>query len=73
MAQSDSLHSRILSLASDSDLLHAYTGVRPWLLESPTVLKIGYDGRADSDALWHLHRTRLTNLFDCQAMPHTPQ
>ena len=36
------------------------------LLESPMVLKIGYDGRADSDALWHLHGTRLKNVWDVQ-------
>jgi exonuclease 3'-5' domain-containing protein 1 len=36
------------------------------LLESPRVLKIGYDGRGDSDALWHLHNTRLQNLWDVQ-------
>jgi exonuclease 3'-5' domain-containing protein 1 len=36
------------------------------LLESTRVLKIGFDGRADSDALWHLHSTRLKNLWDVQ-------
>jgi exonuclease 3'-5' domain-containing protein 1 len=36
------------------------------LLESNTVLKVGYDGRADADALWHLHQTMLTNFYDVQ-------
>ena len=36
------------------------------LLESETVLKVGYDGRADADALWHLHQTMLTNFYDVQ-------
>ena len=36
------------------------------LLESKTVLKVGYDGRADADALWHLHKTMLTNFYDVQ-------
>jgi exonuclease 3'-5' domain-containing protein 1 len=36
------------------------------LLESPSVLKIGYDGRADSDALFHLHQTRMANFYDLQ-------
>ena len=36
------------------------------LLESNTVLKVGYDGRADADALWHLHKTMLTNFYDVQ-------
>lgn len=36
------------------------------LLESRSVMKIGYDGRADSDALFHLHKTRMTNMYDLQ-------
>eukprot|EP00854_Cymbomonas_tetramitiformis_P031163 gene31163-39113_t len=36
------------------------------LLESPSVMKVGYDGRADSDALFHLHNTRMTNFYDLQ-------
>lgn len=36
------------------------------LLESKTVLKVGYDGRADADALWHLHKTKLANFYDVQ-------
>ena len=36
------------------------------LLECETVLKVGYDGRADADALWHLHQTMLTNFYDVQ-------
>ena len=30
------------------------------LLESKDVLKVGYDGRGDADALHHLHKTGLT-------------
>ncbi len=36
------------------------------LLESGDVLKVGYDGRADADALYHLHKTTLTNFYDVQ-------
>lgn len=36
------------------------------LLESENVLKVGYDGRADADALWHLHKTMLTIFYDVQ-------
>jgi exonuclease 3'-5' domain-containing protein 1 len=36
------------------------------LLESEAVLKVGYDGRADADALHHLHQTKLTNVYDVQ-------
>ena len=36
------------------------------LLESKDVLKVGYDGRADADALRHLHQTGLAPLYDVQ-------
>ena len=36
------------------------------LLESPDVRKITFDCRADSDALWHQFRVRLTNVLDVQ-------
>mmetsp|Transcript_83421 Transcript_83421/g.166553 ORF Transcript_83421/g.166553 Transcript_83421/m.166553 type:complete len:247 (-) Transcript_83421:144-884(-) len=38
------------------------------LLQSTSVLKLIFDGRADSDALYHLHKTRLTNVCDCQVL-----
>lgn len=38
------------------------------LLESEDVLKLIFDGRADSDALYHLHQTRLTNVYDLQVL-----
>ena len=37
------------------------------LLESEDVLAI-FDGRADGDALYHLHQTRLTNVYDLQVL-----
>ena len=36
------------------------------LLESKDVLKVGYDGRGDADALHHLHKTGLTPYYDVQ-------
>jgi exonuclease 3'-5' domain-containing protein 1 len=36
------------------------------LLESDAVVKICYDCRADSDALYHLHNTTPTKLWDVQ-------
>jgi exonuclease 3'-5' domain-containing protein 1 len=36
------------------------------LLESETVLKVVFDGRADADALYHLYQTRLCNAYDLQ-------
>ena len=36
------------------------------LLESPRVLKVGYDGRADADALFHLYKTKLEPFYDVQ-------
>ena len=38
------------------------------LLESPEVLKLIFDGRSDSDALFHLHGTRLTHVCDVQVL-----
>ncbi|KAL1500169.1 hypothetical protein AB1Y20_012838 [Prymnesium parvum] len=38
------------------------------LLESPRVLKLVYDGRADADALYHLYGVRLLNVCDCQIL-----
>ena len=36
------------------------------LLESECVLKIGYDGRADADALFHRHACMMCNFYDVQ-------
>ena len=36
------------------------------LLESKDVLKVGYDGRGDADALHHLHKTGLAQYYDVQ-------
>ena len=38
------------------------------LLESTATRKLIFDGRADADALFHLHQTRLTNVCDCQVL-----
>lgn len=38
------------------------------VLERPTVLKVIFDGRADNDALWHLHRVRMRQVFDLQIL-----
>jgi cold shock CspA family protein len=38
------------------------------MLESDAVLKLVFDGRADSDALYHLFNVRLRNVFDCQVL-----
>ena len=37
------------------------------LLESPDVLKVIFDGRADADALWHLHGVYLRPVYCLQA------
>jgi len=44
------------------------TGRLKELLESPSLLKLIYDGRADADALFHLHGVRLTHVCDCQVL-----
>lgn len=36
------------------------------LFESTAVMKVGYDGRADADALFHLFGTRLKHFYDVQ-------
>lgn len=36
------------------------------VLESETLLKVGYDGRADADALYWQHGVRLRNMYDIQ-------
>ena len=36
------------------------------LLQTPSVLKVGFDGRADADALFHLHSTKLVGFYDLQ-------
>lgn len=36
------------------------------LLECPHVRKIGFDGRADADALFHLHGCEINNFYDVQ-------
>ena len=36
------------------------------LLECNHILKIGFDGRADADALFHLHGCQLNNYYDLQ-------
>ena len=36
------------------------------LLESKDILKVGYDGRGDADALHHLHKTGLAQYYDVQ-------
>jgi len=36
------------------------------LLESPDVLKVSFDCRTDSDALWHQFGIKLTNVLDLQ-------
>jgi hypothetical protein len=38
------------------------------LLESAEVLKLVFDGRSDSDALFHLHSCKLTHVCDCQVL-----
>lgn len=38
------------------------------LLQSPTVVKVMFDVRADSDALWHLHGIHLRNAYDVQVL-----
>jgi len=36
------------------------------LLQNPEVLKVGYDGRADNDALYNLHASKLVGFYDVQ-------
>jgi len=38
------------------------------LIESPSILKVTFDCRGDSDALWHQYRVRLANVLDMQVM-----
>ena len=38
------------------------------LLESESVTKLIFDGRADADALYHLHGTKLANVCDLQVI-----
>eukprot|EP00403_Amphidinium_massartii_P010986 CAMPEP_0178417230 /NCGR_PEP_ID=MMETSP0689_2-20121128/24468_1 /TAXON_ID=160604 /ORGANISM="Amphidinium massartii, Strain CS-259" /LENGTH=610 /DNA_ID=CAMNT_0020038591 /DNA_START=110 /DNA_END=1942 /DNA_ORIENTATION=- len=40
------------------------------LLESEKVVKLFYDLRADTDALWHLHKVLPKNLLDMQVLAH---
>ena len=44
----------------------AFTGGLKKLLESEHLLKVTFDCRADSDALWHQYGVRLTNVLDVQ-------
>jgi exonuclease 3'-5' domain-containing protein 1 len=39
------------------------------LLESPDVIKVTFDCRADSDALFHQFQVRLTGVLDLQVRP----
>lgn len=36
------------------------------LFERTDLLKVGFDGRADADALFHLHKTKLNFFYDIQ-------
>eukprot|EP00392_Amoebophrya_sp_AT5.2_P014041 g14177.t1 len=40
------------------------------LLEAEDLLKVVFDGRADNDALWHIHKVRSRNLYDIQVLYH---
>jgi len=44
----------------------AFDGGLRDILENEEVVKIMYDCRKDSDALYHLHKVTLKNVFDCQ-------
>eukprot|EP00435_Cladocopium_sp_Y103_P034925 s1955_g9.t1 len=40
------------------------------LLETPDILKIFYDVRADNDALYHLHQVEVQGAYDVQVLWH---
>lgn len=38
------------------------------LFEAPDVMKILYDVRSDTDALYHNHKVKVANAFDLQVL-----
>lgn len=38
------------------------------LLENPNICKVVFDGRNDSDALWHIFWVRMRNVYDLQVL-----